>query len=504
MKLKKLLCATLAVLLLFSVASCNKNNGGNTDSGSKDEQVTLYVDLHSLRPSLSSTPTAENPDVVLATKYIIKAFEEENPNIKIKVDRTKDVTGDSESASQWLINKINNNDCPAIVFTWGTKFQDRNYYVDLTPYLEQPNEYVEGNTKWKDIFHNYVWVDPNVIDANDNIVAVPVLLSPGTQVAYYYNKNLFQGKTLPNNWETLISTAQEFNAMGKVGFAPWDNLTKVTLDCWQFKFSVGPSFVGGQMDVLDYNGDNAVTMYESIRGVKEGKYNPVTNAYARDVFLQMKRFFTTGGANKGPLTNNWTNPMSTEFTLGKVAMLEDGTWSIQKMDSNVDMEFEYGMMAPVLIDNATSQYALNSISYKKGTEVKHEVNTCFNIMKAAVKDKPEVLDAAIKFLKFLSSPDSIEAIVSENASYVPATVGSESNSLLDGWLSQDFPEIPQGKWPLGFIAEYDDKIDRLFQQWFQNKIEDEEFYEGLNEYQQKGADSIISSMNINTAGWAMQ
>ena len=503
MKQNKFLCVVMAFLVMFLASSCKKSGGNSVDSGTTKEKITLYVDLHSLRPSLSSTPTAENPDVVLSTKYIIDAFEEANPNIKVKVDRTKDVTGNQESASQWLINKINNNDCPAIVFTWGTYFQDRNYYVDLTPYLEEPNEYVEGNTKWKDLFHNYVWTDPNVVDANNKIVSVPLLLSPGTQTAYYYNKSLFEGKTLPTNWETLISTAQQFNSEGKVGFAPWDNLTKVTLNSWQFLFSVGPSFVGGQMDVLDYDGDNVVTTYEQLRGVKEGKYNPVENAYAREVFKQMKRFFTTGGSKKGPLTTNWTNPMSNEFTMGKVAMIEDGTWSIQKMDSNIDMEFEYGMMAPVLLDQSTSSYAMEQITFKKGTEIAHEVNVSYNIMKAAVENKPEVLDAAIKFLKFLSTPEGIETIASENASYIPATVDSEYSSLLDGWLSQDFPEVPKGKWPLGFITEYDDKIDRLFQEWFQNKIEDEEFFEGVNNYQQAGASAVINSMRIDTTGWAI-
>lgn len=501
MKRTKLLSLLLALLLVFGLAAC-----GNTEdpgTGDKDEQITLYVDLHALRPSLSSTPTAENPDVVLATKHIIKAFEEENPNIKVKVDRTKDVTGNAESCSQWLINKINNGDCPAIVFTWGTQFQDRNYYVDLEPYLNEPNEYVEGNTKWSDLFHSYVWKDPNVMDANGKLVSVPVLLSPGTQTAYYYNKSLYANKTLPTNWETLISTSREFNEEGKVGFAPWDNLTKVTLDSWQFKFSIGPSFVGGQMDILDYNNDGVVTTYEQLRGVKEGKYNPEDHAYAREVFKQAKRFFTTGGNNRGPLVNNWTNPMSNEFTQGKVAIIEDGTWSIQKMESNVDMEFEYGMMAPVLIDQATSPYAMKKISFVKGTEIKHEVNVSYNIMKSAVEGKPEVLEAAVKFLKFLTSPDSIEAIASENASYIPATKESAYSSLLEEWLSQQFPVVPQGKWPLGFVTEYNDKIDRLFQQWFQGKIEDDEFYADVNEFQQQGADAVIASMGIDTNGWAI-
>ena len=63
--------------------------------------------------------------------------------------------------------------------------------------------------------------------------------------------------------------------------------------------------------------------------------------------------------------------------------------------------------------------------------------------------------------------------------------------------------MPQGKWPLGFVTEYNDKIDRLFQQWFQGKIEDDEFYADVNEFQQQGADAVIASMGIDTNGWAI-
>lgn len=497
MKTIKKIAVGLSCVFVMAMATACGGDGGS-------DEIELLVDLHSLNPSLNSTPTAENPDVVLSTKYIIDAFEEENPGITVRIDRSKDVAADEDGVSEWFVNKINNGNCPVIAFSWGTTFQTRDYYVDLTEYLEEPNEYVEGNERWADQFYDYVWDDTNVADVNGKIVSIPLLLAPGTETAYYYNTELISQDSLPMNWEEFIDTAHALEDSGVVGFAQWGNATKVTLDTWSFKFSIGPSFIGGQMDILDYDQDGNISTYEQLRGVKEGKYNPVTNDYAKEVFLQAKRYFTTTGSeeNRGPLNKNWQgSSFYNTWSAGGVGMLEDGTWSINKENNNVDREFEYGMMAPPLLDTSTSEYALPEIEYVTGEELEYKVNYSLNIMKPAVEGKPELLEAAVKFLKFLSTTDCLSMIIEENGSYIGATKDSGHSSILDSYLSAQFPVVPNGMWPLGFTSEYNDAINRLFQKWYLGDIDDAEFYEGLNTNQQAGADAMIASMEIDTTGW---
>lgn len=227
MKTIKKIAVGLSCVFVMAMATACGGDGGS-------DEIELLVDLHSLNPSLNSTPTAENPDVVLSTKYIIDAFEEENPGITVRIDRSKDVAADEDGVSEWFVNKINNGNCPVIAFSWGTTFQTRDYYVDLTEYLEEPNEYVEGNERWADQFYDYVWDDTNVADVNGKIVSIPLLLAPGTETAYYYNTELISQDSLPMNWEEFIDTAHALEDSGVVGFAQWGNATKVTLDTWSF------------------------------------------------------------------------------------------------------------------------------------------------------------------------------------------------------------------------------------------------------------------------------
>jgi maltose-binding protein MalE len=501
MKNRRYTAIAIAMIpVLVCLSACGKSS---ESSEAKDGQVTLLVDLHSLNPSLSSTPTAEEPDVVLSTKQIIAAFEKENENIKIKIDRSKDVSADESGVSEWLVNKLNSNNCPAIVFTWGTRFQSRDYYLDLTDYLDTPNEYEAGNEHWKDMFYDYVWNDTNVVDAKGSIVAVPVLLCAGTETSYYYNKQLIS--SVPNNWESFISTAQTITESGKTGFAPWDNSSTITLSgSWAFSFSIGPSFIGGQMELFDYDGNNAISTYEQLRGVKEGKYNPVTNDYAKQPYYQLKRYYTTSGkaADRGPLSKNWQGTTYyNSWSQGNVAIREDGTWGMLKENNNVDRKFDYGVTAPMLLDKQTSQYALDTIERVSGNDIEYKVTYSLNIMKAAVEGKPEVLDAAVKFLKFLTSKDCLSAIAEETGSYIAANKQSTHSSLLDDYLAGEFPKVPNGTWPLGFTSEYNDAIDRAFQQWYLGKLTDADFFAKLNENQQAGADAMIAAMNIDTSSW---
>ena len=91
--IKKIAVGLSCVFVMAMATACGGGSGGS-------DELELLVDLHSLNPSLNSTPTAENPDVVLSTKYIIDAFEEENPGITVRIDRSKDVAADEDGVSE--------------------------------------------------------------------------------------------------------------------------------------------------------------------------------------------------------------------------------------------------------------------------------------------------------------------------------------------------------------------------------------------------------------------
>ena len=124
-------------------------------------------------------------------------------------------------------------------------------------------------------------------------------------------------------------------------------------------------------------------------------------------------------------------------------------------------------------------------------------------MKDTVKDNPAMLKAAILFLQFLTTPENVTMLVQENGSTIGAVKGSEPPAQLSEWLNQPFPIVPKATWPKGFTGEYDSSVNKTFESWVKNELDDETFYREINELQVKGAKDYIKSMQIDTEGWTM-
>lgn len=118
------------------------------------------------------------------------------------------VGGLEAEVSQWFVTQIAGDNCPAIAFSWGTQYQDRDYYVDMTKYYNEPNEYVEGNEKWSDLFEDYLFETSTVRDIKGQLVGVPITLYAGPATGWYYNTDLISKTQIPKNWEQFVTLGQ--------------------------------------------------------------------------------------------------------------------------------------------------------------------------------------------------------------------------------------------------------------------------------------------------------
>jgi hypothetical protein len=122
-------------------------------------------------------------------------------------------------------------------------------------------------------------------------------------------------------------------------------------------------------------------------------------------------------------------------------------------------------------------------------------------MKDAVEGKPEVLDAAVKFLMFLTTPENNSAMILEQGSDIGAVVGAQVPPILADWLNQPFAIVPKTSWPAGFTEEQNLALDKNLELWVKGSMAEDAFFEKVNEIQQQGADDYIESMSIDTSGW---
>lgn len=181
---KKAIAIISVLSLSISVfAGCSGNSGA---SGNK-----VMLDLGSIMPTSNTTATADNPEVIQASKYIAEAYERETgTKIEFATSYGRTISSTIEQTSEWYQHQMQTGNCPMIGFTSLNYFQDRDYYVVLDEYLEKPNPYVKagqpGSVHWKDMFYDYVWEDGTIQNVKGEIVALPILLSAGTQTAVYY------------------------------------------------------------------------------------------------------------------------------------------------------------------------------------------------------------------------------------------------------------------------------------------------------------------------------
>lgn len=122
-------------------------------------------------------------------------------------------------------------------------------------------------------------------------------------------------------------------------------------------------------------------------------------------------------------------------------------------------------------------------------------------MKAAVKDNPKMLDAALRFLKYLSKPQNVSLICVENGGVLGAVKGTNHSNIIDEFIKGQFPKTKDCSWPAGFCDEQGDKLNRRFEEWVNGVISKDEFLKEVDIIQATGAKTFLTNMNIDYSSW---
>ncbi|MFD0715800.1 ABC transporter substrate-binding protein [Paenibacillus sp. GCM10027626] len=505
------------------ISGCSGGNGGGNTGGNKLEQneapapettnpeenkggipeiaggrpVTLTVDLHGWMPTINKEPTAENPNVFLSSQKIADEFMKLHPNVKIAWARTKPVGKLQNEIAEWLTTQISAGTAPAITFTWGNNYLDRGWYEPLDDALATPNEYVSGNSKWSELFPDYLMSHRSLVDNDKKPVAIPLVLYSGPATGYYYNKDLFEslGIEPPKDWEQMFTNAKLLKEKGYIPFTQWGNFKQIELGQWNQQFSIGPFFAAALMETTDYNKDGQVDTLETLRAVKAGVFSPVEHEYAQEMYKQLKRMYTD------LLPKGWQNTdFGKPWNDGKVAMREEGLWALQAENGNKQRSFEFGVVPAPPVTKATSPHVAD-VQYTEKGPFQPDPDLSLNILKPIVADNPDLKEAAIAFLKYLTVPENISMMVLEQGASLGAVKGSEIPPLLNDWMNNSFPIMPKASWPNAFTDEQGIALNKQFELWVKGEIDDQTFFAKCNEIQQKSADDYIKKMNVDTTGW---
>lgn len=499
-------------------ASCVQ---GTTTERIPSSDKILVVDLHTWMPTGSST----DADLVsiTATQDIADEFKELT-GITIKWFTGKTLDGEAEEVSADYIKAIQNGTMPAIGFSWSA-FTDRGYYMDLSEAMNTANEFLTAEEQasyptWKDQFPSYLWSKKETVDSEGKIIAVPLTLNPGPATGWFYNKTKFeaQGYSIPTTWNEFRTLCSEIQSDTEAG--PYPYKQTISLDNWEFKFSVGPSFAKLLMDQTDADGNGTVSEKERMTGVKNGLFSPLREENPNNYQIAQAAYYTIKDFYTNMLPSNWKTAQSaTAWSNGKALLRENGLWAIRAERGNDSTrDWKYGIFPMPLVgkdsksflegkglgvaagkvsDNASlkldsSEEYTNLSRAEAFVEMYHPDPSLYvNLMYNGVYHNDTVKSNAIKFLKFLSTPENVSKLIVDHQATLGGVKGAVPGASVSEWLMSSFPAQPDCEWPTAVALSDKVSINQQLSKWVNGALDDATFFSNVASIQKEAAKSYF-------------
>ncbi|MFC4601595.1 ABC transporter substrate-binding protein [Cohnella hongkongensis] len=503
----------LLVLLLFALTltACSGNNGGSaadggspspsspssaSASGQPDDNkpVKLRITPQMFTPTEDKTPTEGTPVPRVALDKIIADFTAENPHITVEI--LKAPTSSQEEYLTWMTTKIASGDAPEI--TWATdtpqNMVGKGWLLPIDDYLDQPNPYVDANTKWLDTFTNAEIIQKH---SDGKRYTVPIMQAAGDSTAFFYNIDIFEELNLavPNTWGELVSSLNTIKDAGYIPIIPSVENKGPTL--WQMNQVSVPIMTHNFVEEFNYTGaatPGDMVGDEWVRAIRKGIVSQ-DKPEIQEVWRQYKAFAATW-------PEGWaTQDMKPLWQQGKAAVREGGMWELSSELSDTKRTFRWGMFSKPFIGSDSTPLAPD-YEKQKGFPINTQAMFNLAIVKPSV-EKSDSTAAAVKFLQYLTKADVNEYLVNEIPAGRPTVKGAATLALFDGIKDAESPVLPEINFGMNvwFDSEANDAVRRNVTNWIANKMDDNTFFSNIEKAFQTGADQVIASQKLDTSKW---
>ena len=314
---------SLAVAVSVALGGCAFGGGGGTEQESDGPVEITFQSL------------AYQDSTIAATEEIVAAWNEENPDITVKLTQ-----GSWDNVHDQLVTQFQGGTAPDVIHDESSDilgFADQGYLADLTPYISD---------EVKDAVSDDVW---ETVTTGDKIVAAPTLLQ--TYVVYA-NTDAFAaaGVEVPTGdeltWDNLAEISKELTSGGNFGVG-W-GLKQPTAAIMNTALGYDGTFFEGE------GADATITVGESELAVPEH-----VHAMAYDDASLDPVTLTQSGSDVLP-----------GFLGGKYAMYIGGNFLAQQITESAPEGFNWTVLPP-LAGSAGSVQAANPQTMSVAAESKH-------------------------------------------------------------------------------------------------------------------------------------
>lgn len=391
-------------------------------------------------PSESMEKSANNPVPIQEMQLAVDAYVAAHPEVEIEFVRVPEGT----DARVWTVTQLTGGNAPDIVWTQSfdtNRDVGKDWWVDLNPYMEQPNPYVEagqpGAERWIDQF--FEGPTGAKYAPNGELYVVPYDL---VTTFFFYNMALFEaaGVEVPTTYAGFIDVISRLKESGAVAYngMQWSQpqLGEMVIGSW--KDQIEPTGGGG-----------AYTQKDISLAILDGVYDATKPEY-KD-WLRLMKDSVPYWSEQWPVADA-ADQFELQFTQGQLAIFEDGSWRFGLLKANDQLEFEWGSFFMPILEQGTgvgrSEYAtgLPAPSIGGATACQYGVTS--------TAERNGTLDLVVDFLRFITAPTQASPIIAEKGQFLPNIKNVDVNADLEGPLEA----VASGVGEAGMIA-YADKID---------------------------------------------
>lgn len=419
----KIVCRWLMVPSMAVVVA-----GGLVPAYAHDNQIIITMDAGGYTPVV---PTKDNPHPSTEMTVLAKQYEKLHPNVTIQFIPSASTA--TYNTAGGLLAKAQSGSAPDIIWAQENQVNSGGYpsglFVDLRPYLQEPNPYIPGNKHWIDVFNPTVIQE--VTNANG---AIYVDSAEYIAAAIVYNKAAFNKAHITVPPTTFAELTVDEQKLAKAGFMPFGfTLAAGDLNLetsWWERYAQSSFF---QSDLSKFNVNHA--QYETSGldyavAVKKGIFSMKNPRYA-EIWKLLKQWskywepnpvdysdFPPTGVNAGA---TW---LLTPFMQGKLAMAFEGTWAVQQLN-NLGFNGKFGVMAFPNFTKETTPFAgKQSISYVVSGPTG---NWQFYIptQQADHSMTGAKLKATVDWLMYISTPQRSAQVINQVGTSVPTMKGAK-------------------------------------------------------------------------------
>jgi ABC-type glycerol-3-phosphate transport system substrate-binding protein len=296
----------------------------------------------------------------------------------------------------------------------------KHYWLNLTPYLNQPNPYVKGNKRWLDLFN--AAGNTQVAFVGNQYYVVP---NGALDCAFYYNKDIFAkvGIThVPTTWAELMADSARIKAAGYIPDLQFLGDTYPIAENGSILSEFENQVMSKTFQRLDTDHNGVVDIRELVYGIKHRIYSPMNADYqeAWKLYKDWSPYWQPNAA--GNHGDSVGVPQIQLFVTGKAAMMY--AFVAARGFLNQDkVKFHWGVFKFPQVTPASSSYATPG---EKGVGIWGAWNAGSWAIPATTKTRGH-LALALDFLQWFTAPQNV----------IPANLESGAIPDATGWQPTD-------------------------------------------------------------------